>query len=463
MLYGRFAPGKLHITAVHGFLTPLCLQFTVIQGINMAMYKLENTIQEYQWGSDTWIPELLSMANPEKKPMAELWMGAHPKAPSRLIVHERGTEVLSSGETLAEIVQKRPVEVLGERVAGKFDDRLPFLFKVLAAGKPLSIQAHPDKTQAEEGFERENRDGVPLDAFHRNYRDDNHKPEIICALTDFHAMLGFRHPGDIMRDFSLLPGLDRLEKVLEFPVGSFFASDGDIQGIVGHREKDLLMKLMSSLLSLTGSGAEEIVQIASKGVSGRSELRFQWVSRLADIYPGDIGVLSPLFLNVLKLSPGEAAYLPPGELHAYLHGLGVELMANSDNVLRGGLTPKHVDKDELLHVLTFSPFEAKPLVAERDGGVSEMVYMTPAAEFRLSVIEMGGTEVYRKQKMDGPEIILCIRGSADIAENGSSGDGTGLSTRSKLHLEKGESCIIFDSTPGYTVTGDFTLYKAAVP
>ena len=238
---------------------------------------LKNTIQEYAWGSRAAISELLGQSVPSEKPQAELWMGAHPKAPS---------QVLSDGlwRSLQEVIQENPEETLGKKVAARFSNGLPFLFKVLAAAKPLSIQAHPNKEQAEQGFARENELGIPLDAPHRNYRDDNHKPEIICALTPFWALNGFRR---IDETLSLLEKA-RIPDLAE--IVSFLQS---------HSNRDGLKKFFDYLMTTDSGKQGKIVEQAVNFAEKRppKEPVWMWMIKLNEEYPGDIGVLSPLFFE----------------------------------------------------------------------------------------------------------------------------------------------------------------------
>lgn len=393
----------------------------------MGVYRLHNTIQTYDWGDTKWIPDLLGIDNTENKPMAEVWMGAHPSAPSRVVV--------SDGEyPLTELIEKDPKGILGKRVMKRFGGSLPFLFKVLAAGKPLSIQAHPDKRQAEEGFARENEAGIPLTAFERNYKDDNHKPEVICAVTDFHAMRGFRPLEEIQREFSrLFSGYSHPFRIPE--------------------KEDGLRPFLHSLLSaskeeIEGAIGRAISEITKRDRGGR--LDYSWVKRLNETYPGDVGVLCPLFLNILVLKPGEGMYLPAGELHSYLHGLGIELMANSDNVLRGGCTSKHIAKDELMKVLRFA--SGKPAVL-RPGSDKrgEAVYPADAEEFRLSVITLNGQREYYEPDTEQAVILLCTEGSGRVRpQRGSS-----------LQLGRGNSILITADTGHYSIEGKGSFYKAS--
>ncbi len=394
---------------------------------------LKNSIQEYAWGSRTAIAELLGQAVPSDKPQAELWMGAHPKAPSQVLYD-------GLSKSLLEVIEQNPEEILGKETAEKFSGRLPFLFKVLAAAKPLSIQAHPNKEQAVHGFARENELGIPLDASHRNYRDANHKPEIICALTPFWALNSFRSVSGI---------LDLLEntQVPTLAETVLYLQNRPSQAGL----KQFFYQLMSMEGKEQGKIVEETVGFAEKQVD--EDPVWTWVVRLNQEYPGDIGVVSPLFLNLVQLKPQQAMYLPAGELHAYLEGVGIELMANSDNVLRGGLTPKHIDVEELLTILSFTGGELNILRPEkRESG--EAVYPTKAAEFVLSVIQISATVPFRSTPNRSVEIVICTEGEARVID---------LSDGEITPLIKGTSIIIPAAVEQYSIAGEATLYKAAVP
>lgn len=395
--------------------------------------RLKNTIQEYAWGSKTAIPELLGQPVPAEKPQAELWMGAHPKAPS---------QVLSDGlwRSLPEVIQENPEETLGQKVAARFSNKLPFLFKVLAAAKPLSIQAHPNKEQAGQGFVRENELGIPLDAPHRNYRDDNHKPEIICALTPFWALNGFRRIDETLRllEEARIPDLAEIVSVLQ-----------------SHSNRDGLKKFFNHLMTMEsgkqGKIVEQAVNFAEKRTS--EEPVWMWMIKLNDEYPGDIGVLSPLFLNLVRLEPQQAMYLPAGELHGYLEGVGMELMANSDNVLRGGLTPKHIDVEELLAVLNFLDGDLNILSPEILTS-GEAIFSTEAEEFVLSVLKIRKAAPFNSPRNRSVEMMMCTEGEVTI---------TDLSAGETTLLTKGASIMVPAALQQYRIEGEGILYKAAVP
>jgi len=394
---------------------------------------LKNSIQEYAWGSTQAIPDLLGHKNPERKTQAELWMGTHPKAPS--LVQHNGQWI-----SLPELIAKNPVDVLGKKVAQDFNNHLPYLFKVLAAAKPLSIQAHPNLHQAREGFQRENALKIPFDAPNRNYRDANHKPECICALTRFWALSRFRKISEILPYFEKL-NLRQLEIEL-----ADFKKQPTANG---------LKRFYTSLMTQDMDRQKRIVADALEQARGfeSEDPVFKWMLNLAEDYPDDIGVLSPILLNLICLEPGQAMFLDAGELHAYLEGLGTELMANSDNVLRGGLTAKHVDVSELLRVLKFEDRDItllKPLKSI----ANERIYPSPAVEFVLSVITLNRGATYQSPKNRSVEILICTRGKVTLFD---------LSDLTETQLPQGTSAIVPASVERYSIKGEGTCYKAGVP
>jgi mannose-6-phosphate isomerase len=319
------------------------------------MDRLVNTVRPYAWGSTTALPELLG-TTPTGEPQAEMWMGSHPGAPSRT---ERGP--------LNEVIDADPVRELGAPTVGKFGPRLPFLLKVLAAGAPLSLQVHPDLAQAKAGFAAEEKAGIPIDAPHRNYKDANHKPELICALTPFTGLCGFRDPVEAADTIAAL-GVDSLKPYVDL--------------LHAHPEDAALREVMTALLT---ADHEEMAHTVTEAAAAAARLGGAHApyATLAHHFPGDAGVIAAMLLNPIQLQPGEALFLDAGVPHAYLDGLGVEIMGNSDNVLRCGLTPKHVDVPELLRVVRFEPNE--PAVLRPEASESgEEVYDTPIDEFRLS-------------------------------------------------------------------------------
>lgn len=396
--------------------------------------RLRNPVQKYAWGSKTAIQELLGEPGTSEDPVAELWMGAHPRAPS---------SVLTSGnwEPLDQVIERDPESVLGRGVAERFHGRLPFLFKVLAAEKPLSIQVHPDIRSAREGFLRENRLQIPLDAPDRNYKDDNHKPEVLCALTPFQCLKGFREISEI---------LDVLE-TLSSPI-----LHDEIRRCLKKKPAAIRLKSLFSGLMTMEKGLQKalIADVARdcQRSAGKDPVR-HCIRVLNRAYPGDIGVLAPAFLNLLTLDPGEAVFLPPRTPHAYLKGVGIELMANSDNVLRGGLTQKHMDIPELLRVIDFRNDTVDRIQPQiREAG--EVAFPTPAEEFILSVIRLNNRTMFASSERESADILICLEGKGTLDD---------LSGSDRLPVQKGQSVLVPAAVSQYCIMGDVTLYKASVP
>ncbi|MEU8715485.1 mannose-6-phosphate isomerase, class I [Streptomyces sp. NPDC048663] len=351
------------------------------------MDRLDNTVRPYAWGSPTAIPKLLGV-EPSGEPQAEMWMGAHPGAPSRT---GRGT--------LVEVIDADPKAELGEAAVARFGPRLPFLLKILAAGAPLSLQVHPDLEQAREGYEDEERRGIPVDAPDRNYKDANHKPELICALTEFDGLCGFRTPEGAAGLLEAL-GVDSLKPYVDL--------------LRAQPEEAALREVLTAVLT---ADREEMAHTVAEAAAACARLGGDHApyAGLAHHYPGDPGVIAAMLLNHVRLQPGEALFLGAGIPHAYLAGLGVEIMANSDNVLRCGLTPKHVDVPELLRVVRFEagdPGVLRPEAAP-DG---EEVYETPIDEFRLSRYVLPAGTTAHDLTLPTPQILLCTAGAVRAGE-----------------------------------------------
>lgn len=393
----------------------------------MNIYKLEAVIQNYAWGSKTLLPSILGRIESEE-PQAELWLGAHPKAPA-IVQTEEGSIQLN-----------KFISSDSDRVLGKFSNykQLPFLMKILTAATPLSIQSHPNLWQAKEGFEMENILRIPLDANNRNYKDNNHKPELICALTEFEAMCGFRlvkEIADLFRYINLGDYFEFLKSFLDNPNQETL--------------KIIFDRLMNSDKQIIAKAVKTLLQdMTYKPARNESEdFAFNWIKRLNQFYPGDVGVFAPLLLNTVKLQPGEALYLGAGELHAYLKGAGVEIMANSDNVLRGGLTPKHIDVPELLKTLTFNCGKEE-IIYPTPNNSFEKTYQTPADEFELSRIELADSSY--KLKPEGAEIVFCLHGEFELKTQNDE----------ILILKKGESAFISGETKSYSLQGTGKAFRA---
>ncbi|MFR9755342.1 mannose-6-phosphate isomerase, class I [Streptomyces sp. TR06-5] len=400
------------------------------------MDRLQNTVRPYAWGSTTALPELLR-ERPTGEPQAELWMGAHPGAPSHI---DRG-----DGPTaLSEVIAADPHRELGPATVDAFGPQLPFLLKLLAAAQPLSLQVHPDPEQAAAGFADEEARGVPRDAPHRNYKDDRHKPELLAALTPFEGLCGFRPAAG---SAALLAALD---------VGGL---EPYVDILHARPESAALREVLTAFLSADRSeiagtvrqAADAVRRLASAPEPGRWAADCAAYADIARHHPDDPGLLAAMLLNHVRLEPGEALHLDAGVPHAYLTGLGVEIMANSDNVLRCGLTPKHVDVPELLRVVRFEASDPAVLTPEADPDGAEP-YTTPVGEFALSrhVLAPGGAP--RTLRGDAAQIVLCTAGRATLTDE---------VTGAEIALEQGQSVFVPAGERPRAV-GDGTIFRATV-
>lgn len=404
---------------------------------------LDGVIQPYAWGDTRAIAELQGRT-PSGRPEAELWLGAHPVAPGHLA---------STGRSLADTVAAEPDVVLGSAVADRFG-RFPFLLKIVAAAEPLSIQVHPSLAQAKAGFAREEEHGPALGRPDRTYRDDNHKPELICALTPFEAKCGFRPPGEAAGLLEALaaragwaPQLSSLAAALGVGGTESERIAATLAWLFGLSVDDRFA-LVNELLETSAAVLAEIDdERASELADHRAEL--DWLAGLERFHPGDVGIAVSLLLNHVSLEPGQAMFLPAGNMHAYLRGVGVELMANSDNVIRGGLTVKHIDVDELLAVVDTTPMAAP--IQTSVGGVHR--FDTPVPEFSLE--RVSGTTVDAEPA--GPEIVLVTSGEARLTPAG------GAAAAEPLVVAQGEAAIVFAADGRYRLSapGDTVAWRAA--
>lgn len=398
------------------------------------MHKLLNTVMDYDWGSHEAIADFLGRPSPTAAPEAEMWIGAHASAPSLVADHGKHC-------TLAEWIAESPDARLGLRVRERFGPRLPFLLKLLAAEVPLSLQVHPNLEQARTGYDRENALGIELSARRRNYKDANPKPEILCALGRFDALCGFR------------PVAQSLELLEALAVASLTPVVDELRrrpGAAGLEAAfSLLMKMpRERAASLVAEVAEACRRESARNTESSAQL--DWTVRLAGLHPGDVGVAASLLLNHVRLEAGEALFLRSGSLHSYLSGVGIELMGSSDNVVRGGLTSKHVDVDELLAVVDFSDHAVRP-VAQRILGEHETQFVTDATRFRLSTVVLEATHSYQPSRR-GPELLLCASGVA-----------TATTASGKVaQLRRGESVFVGADDEDYVLSGDATLFRATV-
>ena len=368
------------------------------------METLRGSVRTYAWGSRTHLAELLGEEVPSPHPQAELWLGAHRDEPSQLT---------GRGTNLADALADDPAGGLGPGRRERWSDRLPYLLKVLAAEEPLSLQAHPSAEQAAAGWAREEAAGIPRTAAERNYPDPLPKPELLCALTEFHALAGFREAATTVR---LLKALD--VRALEHHAGLLAAQpDGDG-----------LRAVFTTWITLPQRAVDELVPALLDGCVAHVRARGEFTGEartlldLGERYPGDAGVLAALLLNRVTLAPGECLYQPAGSPHSYLSGAGVELMANSDNVLRCGLTPKHVDVPELLRVLDFAPGLPTLLRGEGKGPVTRYApsefFTLARCDFEEGHVDEGALDEGRPEPADlgleGPRIVVTVRGTVRL-------------------------------------------------
>ncbi|WP_345763842.1 mannose-6-phosphate isomerase, class I [Diaminobutyricibacter sp. McL0608] len=399
--------------------------------------RIGNTPRDYAWGSTTAIAELLGHT-PSGGPEAELWLGAHPGSPSAIL----DPSATGGARTLAEWIDREPSAALGARAT-----RLPYLLKVLAAAGPLSLQAHPSSEQAREGFARENALGLPLDSPDRNYKDPFHKPELIYALSEtFDALSGFREP-------------ETSAGVLESLAESTDERGRELVGLLTTRLRagSAGDALRASTAWLLGGDPNvrhlvDVVVAAAERSHGARDTRLasaiDTVGLLARAFPGDPGIVLALLLNRTTLKRGEVLYLPAGNVHAYLGGLGIELMAASDNVLRGGLTGKRVDVPELLTVLDFSPFTVTPL-APAYAGPGLAIYRPDVQDFALDVVHLDETVGATTVALPGPAVAICTGGAVDLT-------GAGRS----LTLSRGEAVFVTPDERELAISGAGTVFIA---
>jgi len=389
---------------------------------------ITNTPRPYAWGSSTAIAELLGHAA-SGGPEAELWLGAHPASPSVIV----DPSLAGGARSLPEWIDADPERTLGVYAAG---GRLPFLLKILAAEHPLSLQAHPTPEQAAAGFARENALGIPLDAPHRNYKDASAKPELIYALSEtFDALCGFRPVDEV---HTLLLHLLDLDAATEEP------QPQPLEDLLQQLSTDGALSGVFEWLISGSTGVPTLISLVTRLAPLSSDPSLQTAAQFAQEYPDDPAIVTSLLLNRVTLRRGEALYLPAGNIHAYLRGLGVELMAASDNVLRGGLTPKHVDVPELLSVLDFTPGPA-PYLRSTPVADGIEVFLPDVPDFVLVRV----TDARGSYPLTGPGIAICTAGAVQI-------DG-GVSS---VTLHRGESVYVTPDEGVLAFSGGGELFLA---
>ncbi|CAK2460746.1 Mannose-6-phosphate isomerase [Vibrio crassostreae] len=393
----------------------------------MSLFKLDNVIQHYPWGSKQSISELFDIQNPNAEPQAEIWMGAHPRGCSR---------VADTGQLLSEVLSQDCKGMFGEYTEARFGE-LPYLFKVLAAETPLSIQVHPSKKKAQLGFERENKLGISLDASNRNYKDPNHKPELVYALTFYKAMNGFRP----------------IQQIIElFKEAEISALDIEISALAINPNSEGLKVFFTSVMTLEGERKKlALEQLYSayerrpKTAMGREAL--QYSKGFEQHYVDDIGLFSPLMLNTIELAPGEAMFLHAETPHAYIEGTGLEIMANSDNVLRAGLTPKFIDVPELIDNTCFETTDIEVIKLKPIEKEDKLSFPIPVDDFGFDILSV--SEEISQQYLRSAEILFCIGGEVTISTK-----------EHKLMLSSGESAFISNDAGMYEYQGQGILARA---
>ncbi|MGF1688578.1 mannose-6-phosphate isomerase, class I [Photobacterium japonica] len=389
-------------------------------------YRMHNIIQDYAWGSKTAIGELFGIENPTGQPQAEIWMGAHQNGCSTIEVNGQST-------LLSDFIATDMPAIIGADTTATFGE-LPYLFKVLSAANALSVQVHPSKAQAEDGFAKEEAAGVPRTAGNRNYKDPNHKPELVFALTPYQAMNGFREYSEIVALFNAL-AIDELAEL--------------VAALEANQNEAGLEAFFEAMLSLSGERKDRCVDaLLTYAQANKDDALCALLLELAEQYPGDIGLFSPLMLNTLTLQPGEAMFLDACTPHAYIKGTGLEIMANSDNVLRAGLTPKYMDVPELVSCTRCvqMPFDTLLLAPTANDGEEPGVahYPIPVPDFKFSVYTNVADKALTTQSA---EILLAV--DAPLTVSHVNGD--------TVTVEKGQSVFIPANTGEYmaTSTGQF--------
>jgi mannose-6-phosphate isomerase len=404
------------------------------------VFRLHGKVQHYAWGGTRFLPGLLGIDNPEQRPFAEYWLGAHDNAPADMEA-TTGEGAPLRGAALNGYIRQHPKETLGPQTAARFG-RLPYLLKILDVKDMLSIQVHPSKRNAELEFAEENRKGIALDAPHRNYRDDNHKPELMLALSEFWLLHGFKPEEDLLATLHAVPELRLLA-----PVFNHQGYQGIYQEVMElpQAEVDTILKPL----------LQRIVPLYMENELKKKEEHF-WAARAALTYKDggktDRGIFSIYLFNLLNLQPGEGIFQDAGLPHAYLEGQNVEIMANSDNVLRGGLTPKHVDVPELMKHIRFEATRPR-IISEGDDPGHIAVYHTPAPDFELSKLSLlrGESLTIRAHSA---EIFMVLEGSLGVIEPGASPFGR----------KKGEAFVSFHQAKfELKAQHDTVVYRASVP
>lgn len=427
------------------------------------MESLRGRVKHYAWGSRHLIPALFDQP-PHEQPVAELWLGTHPGGPA--LVGERpvysadddeaGAPGAGHPRTLEDVVAADPGAALGPEVFDRYGARLPYLLKIIAPAAPLSLQVHPSIAQAEAGYAAEDAAGVDISDPTRNYKDRNHKPELLLALSEYEALCGFRAPRRV------LDVLETLSDPVSQKLHAILRADTNAEGV---------QRAFECLLSADSRPSPDAVAAVAAGCAARlntgtspSVRADRIVVLLAEHYPGDPGVVASLLLNPVTLHPGEALFVPAGSVHAYLSGVGVEIMAASDNVLRAGLSPKHIDVPELLRTVDYVAAPPIRIAPERTGPATR-TYFAPVDDFELSLTELTDAHTFVPLPGRGPRVLLTLRGAMEVECGGGETAGQGTAGRARaIHtLKQGEAIFVGAGEGDLRVRGVGQLVQADVP
>ena len=391
------------------------------------IFKLDNVIQDYVWGSKTELIDLFGISNPSNQAQAEIWMGSHPNGCSK---------VADSESLISDVIASAPGETLGEYTQHRFG-HLPYLFKVLSAEKPLSIQVHPKLSRAREGFIRENAQGIPLNAANRNYKDNNHKPELVYALTFYKAMNGFRP----------------IEEIISlFEQAQVVTLSAELEALKATPNEIGLQTFFTCVMNLNGERKESALAELKHGIERRVKTAlareaFDLIASFRKEYADDIGLFSPLMLNIVELAPGEAMFLHAETPHAYVKGTGLEIMGNSDNVLRAGLTPKYIDVPELIANTRFDSIPPEQIKLDPVRMENKLGYPIPVDDFGFEVVT--SDDYQREQFVRSAEILFCIEGEVTV-----------ISQNDSVVLKTGESIFVCNSAMSYKYQGNAVFARA---
>lgn len=393
--------------------------------MNNTIWKLHNVIKDYDWGTTTALSALFNIDNPNQSHQAEIWMGAHP-AGSSTVMDAEGKQI-----KLDDLIAQNPPHILGQQTYKTYH-ALPFLFKVLSAQSSLSIQVHPELSKAKLGYEKENKQGIPLNSPKRNYKDPNHKPELLYAITSFWAMNGFRPITEILSLFTKL----NLQII-----------NDEIAILTDNQSDKGLQRFFHYLLTLDNHLKQQAIFELRSSIEIMNERPFSIIKEIAQKYPDDIGLFMPLILNVIQLKPGQAMYLHAETPHAYLQGTGLEIMANSDNVLRAGLTPKYIDIQELLANTNFNSIPFDKILTSPQYHDNKIDFPVPVDDFKFAILNSDSIE--QIEKVTGPEILFCIHGKVIVT-----------TTTDTITLSPGESVFIAYAAGQYSYSGKGQLARA---